>query len=505
MRKFFYFFAFLFPFFVNAQNFEWNTTYIPGDPSGGCINSFDEIVYPLESFIQSNCCSPGQNGTVFVSGNLPLPQTYQISSVTFNGVPSSVEVSTRVRAGVGSSVVDVFRTEGESPILQNTFQRDGDCSPSCFALRIYFKFGPIAAPQNTNASATFNVNYCNGSNCEELAFPVTVPVNLLEKPFLEHEEGPFCVDDWAEIAIKRNNHGPQNVCAIPFVNFTPEEKLVWTTNNPNILVGRSLTGTFTTNREVIRIGLVDPIPTTGIICVTHTPWLQNNIKEWYLPNEKICKKVRFDDCEYIAPSNPPISLRNVCSYDNEPSRYTFATPCIDNIRITDSDPDLDVSVGSDGKTICLESSHDCGPSTSQVTATFEDKCGNISSAIWNIKINHGLSCCDEDDPMRTSPGNETSDPTEAYILEKETSKSDKLFAFPNPFNHELTVDLSEIRGKITTIQLIDAKGSTKFLETIDANVSRHRFNLQNYQTGVYVVMVYRENLSPVFIKVVKTN
>ena len=78
-------------------------------------------------------------------------------------------------------------------------------------------------------------------------------------------------------------------------------------------------------------------------------------------------------------------------------------------------------------------------------------------------------------------------------------------AFPNPLQNELTVDFSDIRGTVTNIALMDASGSKKILEKVNTDMNQHLFNLQNYPSGVYIIMVYRKNLPPVHLKVVKTS
>ena len=172
------------------------------------------------------------------------------------------------------------------------------------------------------------------------------------------------------------------------------------------------------------------------------------------------------------------------------------------MRIRDSnDPMLNSYVESDGRTICVESLN-CESRTSRLTVEFEDQCGEIQTVQWNIRIDRGLGCtiCNEEDP-----DGPIRSPEQINDLVEESAKSDQLFAYPNPFLDEFTVDLSHIRGNITSIQLMDGSGSIKIQEKVKSETTRHIFNMQNFQSGVYIVVVSRKDLPPKYLKVLKTN
>lgn len=492
---------------IHAQNFE--SSYTPGG-TGGCSDAHDEIVYPNESFDRA-CCTGAPNGIVRVTADLPAPQDYKITNVSFDGLPAGLEVSAQVKAGVGTSTATVFQSAGETSTFQNIFQRNGSCAP-CHILSVYFKFGPNAAPPNTNATATFDVNYCNGSNCNEYAFSFTVPVNLLEEPFLELDNGKFCVDESIDITIDRNNIGPQFLCTQPFTALNPPGRLMWTVSN-KLIINDNNSFLFLTNSETISVGVKPQFQNqtvTGEVCVTHTPALISSADAWYIPLERKCKRIRFEDCsDFVAPTVPPVRLTNLCSESNEPTCYTFAQPCIENITVQDNDPLLVSSVLSDGRTVCLRSNHPCiARVTRQVQVRFEDACGNITNRTWTVKINQGLLCCqDEENPRIHSGDNEDDLSNRSAVPENGVDHSyetNQISAFPNPFQNELTVDLSNISGEFTGIKLMDVTGSTKISEDVKLDANQHIFNLRNLKAGIYIIVLQRKNLRPVKLKVVKT-
>jgi serine protease len=68
-----------------------------------------------------------------------------------------------------------------------------------------------------------------------------------------------------------------------------------------------------------------------------------------------------------------------------------------------------------------------------------------------------------------------------------------LSAYPNPFNEELTLDLTSLRSKTCTLKLSDLLGQPVFSETILVDSNIRKLKIHNLQEGIYILEIASEN------------
>lgn len=327
-------------------------------------------------------------------------------------------------------------------------------------------------------------DYCNYTFEVGYSYRITLTVWRDECDFNVEDEVTLVVEIYApQLSWTMSSCIPTDECQFSFCALTnvPEEieSFEWTANVPP----------YQGSGESFIISPVGNGPLNVEICVEGV-----TVEGCEL---SYCKEIQILDCEICLgciPILPAISegnTINMCTADGPYCVEIGQVPCMESILYESDDPELYGWYQNDNE-ICFYT-YGVKTRTSTVQITPLNECGVAGETVeWTININNPVYCPIVDDPW--------------YKQEPDKIYSNKIEAFPNPFSEQFTVDVSNVEGEITSVQLFDPFGKKQ----LDANSkltagTTYQFDTSRLSGGVYIIVVHRKYLNPISLEVVKVD